>query len=290
MRNNNPAQGVDKYKLRRKIVGLVRTYVFLTLLYDFLSSFLGFLKHCWSDNFCNFRWFLKDKKEFESKNKEIQPKHSFDIYFRPYLTDKSVSAGKASEYLYQDLWAAKKIAKQNPDVMHYDIGSRVDGFITSLLSFRSNIALIDIRPLPYFIDEGLHFIQDDATHLQNIEDDSLSSLSALCSLEHFGLGRYGDPIDPEACFKAFDSIQRVVKPGGKIYISVPIGWQRIEFNGHRIFYPRTIVDCFDKSKLIEFSVATLDPENPIDVNADLDAYNDSDRFYSYFGLFEFERI
>ena len=48
-------------------------------------------------------------------------------------------------------------------------------------------------------------------------------MSALCSLEHFGLGRYGDAIDPEACFKCFDQIQKKLKKGGNLYISLPVG-------------------------------------------------------------------
>ena len=54
-------------------------------------------------------------------------------------------------------------------------------------------------------------------------DNSISSFSALCSIEHFGLGRYGDPIDPEACFKCFDNIQSKIARSGLLYLSVPVG-------------------------------------------------------------------
>ena len=187
-------------------------------------------------------------------------------------------------YLVQDLWAAQKIYQLPREHTHYDIGSRVDGFITHLLSFRDNVTLIDIRPLPYFIDGGLSFIQADATNLNTIEDSSVYSLSALCSLEHFGLGRYGDPIDSQACFKAFNAIQRVVVPGGRAYISVPIGRERIEFNAHRIFYPTTIIKCFGDMKLVEFSVATSDKKIPLIKNADINSYDKEEHL---FGLFEF---
>lgn len=117
---------------------------------------------------------------------------------------------------------AKKIIHKQPNE-HYDIGSRVDGFIAHLLSgLDAKITIIDIRPLSIQVP-NLKFIQANATNLDGIEDNSIESLSSLHAVEHFGLGRYGDPIDPDACFKAMESLQRVVKQNGILYFSVPIG-------------------------------------------------------------------
>ena len=41
-------------------------------------------------------------------------------------------------------------------------------------------------------------------------------------LEHIGLGRYGDPIDPQGTEKAATELQRVLAPGGDLYLSLPI--------------------------------------------------------------------
>ena len=91
------------------------------------------------------------------------------------------------------------------------LGRDWGGFIAYLLSFRQDkkTVMIDIRPLPQKID-GLEFIQADATNLDRIASESIDSLSSLHALEHFGLGRYGDPIDPEASFKAMKAMQRVL--------------------------------------------------------------------------------
>lgn len=134
---------------------------------------------------------------------------------------------------------------------------------------------------------GVDFIQADATELNGIEDNSIESLSALCSLEHFGLGRYGDPIDPEACFKAFKSIQRVVKPGGYIYIALPIGKDRVCFNAQRVFNPSTVIREFPLCSLEEFSVIDASYNPALLENCDLQKYHNAKQWHM--GLFVFKR-
>lgn len=227
-------------------------------------------------------WIREDAEKYQKMNKResfaIQEKYNYYISY-----DKFSTAGSAGSYFWQDLWAAKEIIKRKPG-KHYDIGSRVDGFIAHLLSAGINTCLIDVRPLDLKVD-NLEFVCADATNLETIDDDSIESLSALCSLEHFGLGRYGDPIDPEACFKCFKSIQKKLKKGGDIYISVPVGKEHIEFNAHRIFYARTILENFDECELVEYS-GTYNSliEKDIDIGAyDYDDFSRGARF----GLFHF---
>ena len=144
--------------------------------------------------------------------------------------------------------------------------------------------MIDVREFPGKIEQ-LHTIVDDATSLHQIPDESIESISALCSLEHFGLGRYGDKIDPEACFKCFDNIQRKMKQGGRLYLALPVGKERVEFNAHRVFYAKTIINCFSSLTLEEYSCAA---EGEIEYNVDIDKYDDDRHNGEYrYGLFAF---
>lgn len=168
-------------------------------------------------------------------------------------SDADDTAGKPCvHYFAQDIWGAKKIL-QNCPREHYDIGSRLDGFIAHLLVFRK-VNYIDVRPLPYDIP-NLNFIQGDATNLKELEDDSVESLSSFHAIEHFGLGRYGDPINPEASFQAMRSMVRVVRKGGRIYLGVPIGSEdRLIFNSDRIFRVKTVLDNFVGTKLVDAQI------------------------------------
>ncbi len=194
--------------------------------------------------------FLRDVRKYQGLNRG----DSFRISIRdlfPILTDRDDTAGVADgHYFHQDLWAARKIFARAP-ARHIDIGSRVDGFVAHLLVFMP-VTIIDIRQLDSNIP-GLSFIRDDATQLAQLPSGSVESLSSLHAAEHFGLGRYSDPVDPAACFKFMDALQRVLAPGGSLYFSVPVGRERVEFNAHRVFAPKTILDSFPQLQLLSFS-------------------------------------
>ncbi len=235
----------------------------------------------------------KDKQKYKEDiraYKRLNSRKNFDYneeYAHPCLFEWRGQAGYPGSYFWQDLWGAMKIQERMPEE-HFDIGSRIDGFISHLMLLKNvKITLIDIRPLDREIP-GVNFLQGDATDLKGIADNSIASLSALCSLEHFGLGRYGDDIDPEACFKAFKAIQRVIKQDGYIYISVPIGKERVCFNAHRIFFPSTIIEAFDSCILEEFSVLDMYKEPILRSGV---GYHDYDEYVGggVMGLFVFRK-
>lgn len=220
--------------------------------------------------------------------KELNKRENFSVddgNLWPVISDKYANAGTVRNYFWQDLWAAQLVISSG-EREHFDIGSRLDGFIAHLLSAKIDVTMIDVRPFPTEI-QGLHTIVDDAKTLHQIEDSSIKSLSALCSIEHFGLGRYGDSIDPEACFECFNNISRVLRKGGSLYLSLPVGKERVEFNAHRVFYPSTIIDCFDDMELIEFS-STADGKIEYNVGTH-DFDNDSHNGEYRYGLFHFKK-
>lgn len=181
----------------------------------------------------------------------------------PVFHDYSESAGTArGHYFHMDLWAARRIYTVNP-TRHIDIGSRIDGFVAHVLSFRE-IEVIDVRPLESVV-HGLTFVQADATTLSEFPDSSVESISCLHAAEHFGLGRYGDPIDPLAYRKLLNALQRILAPGGRLYFAVPIGVERVEFNAHRVFDPERIIGELSLLELVNFGAVEDDGSLSSDV-------------------------
>jgi len=167
----------------------------------------------------------------------------------PILGERFTESGKMSgHYFHQDLLVAQKIFKNNP-IKHIDIGSRTDGFVAHVAVFRK-IEIIDIRPQTSKT-ENIIFRRADLMQLPIDMVNAYDSVSSLHAIEHFGLGRYGDPIDYFGYLKAIENITKILQTGGKFYFSVPIGPQRIEFNAHRVFSVSYLIDLFDKQFILD---------------------------------------
>jgi hypothetical protein len=151
----------------------------------------------------------------------------------PVLSDWSNQAGDASgAYFHQDMLVARRIHQGQPR-RHIDVGSRFDGFVAHVAVFRE-IEVIDIRPMSMAI-RNVRFIQADLMQGAASLAASTDSLSCLHALEHFGLGRYGDSIDPGGHIKGFQCLIAMLQPGAAFYLSFPIGRPAVEFNAHRVF-------------------------------------------------------
>lgn len=187
--------------------------------------------------------FLRDWRDFRNG-------YSGLMTWMPCLHDRYGEGGTTkSEYFWQDLVVARWIFVANPK-RHVDIGSRVDGFVAHVASFRE-IEVFDVRPINTQIP-GVTFKQADLMRGDSFPSSAngyCDSLSCLHAIEHFGLGRYGDPIDPVGHERGIANMALMLKRGGTFYLSTPIGRERVEFNANRVLDPRSIVDLAERHGL-----------------------------------------
>jgi hypothetical protein len=166
----------------------------------------------------------------------------------PCLDDATRTTTFDPHYFYQSAWAAAKIAESHTG-KHVDVGSQIN-LIAPLTGF-VDVEFVDLRPLEAQLPR-LRSVEGSILALP-YRDGSVWSLSSLHVIEHIGLGRYGDPIDPEGSKKACAELCRVLAPGGNLYLSVPVGRERVEFNGHRVHAPETIIRYCHGLTLVDFS-------------------------------------
>ena len=199
-----------------------------------------------------------------------------DIY--PSLDDATATTSFDPHYLYQAVWASTRIAAANPP-SHVDVGSDVR-FVCNLTAHR-HVTFLDIRPL----EVDLPRLRSVAGSILSIPFDDLTqpSVSSLHVAEHIGLGRYGDPIDPEGTRKGCSELERVLGPGGRLYFSLPVGRERTCFNAHRV-HSASGVRLFAQLELAEFSL--VDDEGRYHVDTELSA---GDALEYGCGLFLFRR-
>lgn len=197
-----------------------------------IKNFINFYKEYKIKKNQEFGLFEKFNKEFEKYNSmATDDKKAKQEFFYPCLFDKTQDTAIEPIYFYQDSWAFERILIQKPH-KHVDIGSH-NKFV-AFLSKVTDLSMVDIRPLSLEM-ASINFIKGDILHLP-FENGTIDSLSSLCVIEHIGLGRYGDEIDPLGSEKAFNEINRILRVGAHFYMSVPIEEiNKVYFNAHRAF-------------------------------------------------------
>ncbi len=203
----------------------------------------------------------------------------------PIMMEKSTNSGKMKgAYFHQDLLVARRIYENKP-VKHVDVGSRIDGFVAHVAVFRE-IEVFDIRKQTNTV-KNIVFKQADFMQLPEDLTEYCDSVSSLHALEHFGLGRYGDPIDPYGHIKGIESLCRMLKPGGTFYFAVPMGKQRIEYNAHRIFDLSYLIKILEEKFDIK-SYNYVDDEGDIFENVELKQELIETNYGVYYGCCIFE--
>jgi SAM-dependent methyltransferase len=208
----------------------------------------------WRNHRRDHREYLLDFAKFELANKPAAgrpPLRWSDKY--PILGEKTPGTAFEPHYLYHVSWAARVLARSRP-ALHIDIASSL--FFSAIVSAFMPIEFYDYRPA----NVRLSGLQSKAGDLMRLPfgDASVASLSCMHVIEHIGLGRYGDPIDPDGDLKAIVELKRVLAAGGQLLFVTPIGRPRICFNAHRIYSYRMIIDLFSDLWLEEFMLLTDD--------------------------------
>lgn len=211
-------------------------------------------------------FILKDyfsfKKNDTSKRFSIKLK---DFY--PQIKDKTIKTGFDRHYVYHTSWAARKVKEINP-IKHIDISSSL--YFSGIVSAFTDIDFYDYRPADLQLS-GLKSLEGNL-HSLPFETNSVGSISCMHTIEHIGLGRYGDPIDSEGDIKAINELKRVVQSGGNLLFVTPVGQPKIEFNAHRIYSYEQIISYFTGFELKEFSLIPEHSDNGgiiIDANSEM---------------------
>jgi hypothetical protein len=191
--------------------------------------------------------FLGELRKFRAMSDGRFTIKTQDMY--PCLTDKIKYTPFDQHYTHHPAWAARKVAEIKPE-KHVDISS-ILSFSTIISAFVPT-EFYDYRPAD-FHQPGFSTGFADLKAL-SFGSDSIASLSCMHTVEHIGLGRYGDELDPQGDLKAIAELKRVLAPGGSLLFVTPVGQPKIEFNGQRIYSYEQIVSYFSPFALKEFSL------------------------------------
>ena len=194
-------------------------------------------------------WYLFSLREYKRLTRDANRNEQLELY--PALFQRVANAPFDPHYVYQATWALSRIINLQPK-LHVDVSSNIP-FVTQL-SVIVPVLYVELNP-PQLELPRMVLLRANVMSMP-FADRSLSSLSCLHVLEHVGLGRYGDPLDVYGPEKACWELCRCLDSEGSLFISVPIGKRRVQFNAHRIFDPMDIPRYIPELDLVEFSVVT----------------------------------
>lgn len=206
------------------------------------------LRHPWTFATC-VRPYVSSMREYRDKGGSAPWR-----IISPQLGDATSVQSTDPHYFHQAGWASRHIGRSRP-TLHCDVGGQAH-FLATLTGI-SRIVGLEYRPLTNSMP-GLTNIQADLLRLP-FPDESIASLSCLHVIEHVGLGRYGDSIDPAGTAKAAAELVRVLSPGGRLYVSLPVGRvTRTEFNAHRVHSVDSVLNLFAELALLDFALVDDD--------------------------------
>lgn len=157
-----------------------------------------------------------------------------DHLYKPNVVSRLMEMAKSrmSNYYGQtDYWLYEALSEypiKNKDVLI--IGSIMPWYESISLSFGcKSCTVVEYRKQSENVPD-VTYIQPD--ELKGKKYDCILSIS---SYEHDGLGRYGDPLNPNGDLESMAEIKNNLIDGGLMYIAVPMGKDEIVWNAHRVY-------------------------------------------------------
>jgi SAM-dependent methyltransferase len=135
---------------------------------------------------------------------------------------------------YARCLAREDVTKQ----MIVDLGGGSHSFSTVVpMLFRfsgAQIISVDVDHPNGIARSGARYVRGDCRNT-GLESDSVDIVSLISTLEHVGLGRYGDPLDVDGDIRCMEEARRILRPGGHLALTIPYGFPTVVFNLHRIY-------------------------------------------------------
>ncbi len=114
-----------------------------------------------------------------------------------------------------------------------DVGSSGSVLPTILAALGNRVVCIDVREWPVTWP-NLEFVKCDLAEV-DFAIESFDVITLVSTIEHVGLGTYGDKEDVDGDIKGVAMLRKYLRPKGMMILTVPFGKPSILFPFHRIY-------------------------------------------------------
>ena len=175
-------------------------------------------------------WYINGKNDL---NNQTWTKEYLDIYLNNFTSEKIKKSAHGEEpYPGAALWILKAVEKYNINNKKVAVIGSLTPWIESILLNFNNIVTTVEYNVPSVEYNNLNAISYwDFQKSTNVYD----CIITYSSIEHSGLGRYGDPLDPDGDIKTMQDIHKNLISNGTLIWGAPAGHDAIVWNAHRIY-------------------------------------------------------
>lgn len=147
---------------------------------------------------------------------------------------RKIKKGKCGHYPLTDPYLYKAFKAYQEEIR----GKRI-AIIGSLEPWYESVVLA-YNAHPVTIEYNTIACDDPRLEIYTVEEfknntEKFDVILSISSIEHDGLGRYGDPINPYGDLEAMDTMKSMLNPGGLLFLAVPVCSDSITFNAHRTY-------------------------------------------------------
>lgn len=157
-------------------------------------------------------------------------KYYFLILGNILLSYMGFESGNCSRFIEYS-FVLKNLKPQTKRIL--DVGCCRSFFSHILISYGYDTYGLDTSPYPCKHPK-LKFYQCDARKTP-FPEEFFDAIVAISTIEHVGIGYYGDPVYPEGDFIVMRELKRILKKGGQLLMTLPYCRKIVQTNIERIY-------------------------------------------------------
>lgn len=168
-------------------------------------------------------WYLNNASQVPRK---VLPE-ILEIFSKKAKSREWSYHGELDGYVFQALDSLKDLKGKQVCLM----GAQIAWYEGVLLSYGAHPFVIGNRPIQT-ADTRVKYVTRD----QFVENPrTFDFVMSVSNTDSRGLGSYGEPLNPNGDFEEMKFFKKILNPGGKLLLSIPIGPDALVWNSHRIY-------------------------------------------------------
>jgi hypothetical protein len=143
------------------------------------------------------------------------------------LSEGSGRLATVNERIVETPFAFSALARLSPPARILEIGSAESTFSLSAASLGYHVTALDLHPLPYShpnLESVVGRFED-----WDPGDQRFDAAFLISTIEHFGLGAYGEPVGPNGADRAaLTQVAELLDDDGFLVLTTPYGRSRVD--------------------------------------------------------------